>query len=184
MQAEPQIKDWLVFTPDEMLVPLIAKIKTAVEQHVSEIVNEWETTDDYWWEYLRSEGYAYPEGHEEEGAIDWDKVAEADLTYTDWNYEAADYINRIVGAVDLTPQEVKELANDIDGDYDPTNQGIDDLDKIMAYSIEQTNNRNQGDGGVAEWISDHIYIKKRDGQWDVSLLYTQKDGKRVEYPIQ
>jgi hypothetical protein len=184
MQAEPQIKDWLVFTPDEMLVPLIAKIKTAVEQHVSEIVNEWETTDDYWWEYLRSEGYAYPEGHEEEGAIDWDKVAEADLTYTDWNYEAADYINRIVGAVDLTPQEVKELANDVDGDYDPTNQEIDDLDKIMAYSVEQTNNRNQGDGGVSEWINDHIYIKKRDGAWDVSLLYTQKDGKRVEYPIQ
>jgi len=182
MTVEPQIKDWLVFTPDEMLEPLIAKIKTAVNDHVYEIVNEWEVQDDYWYEHLRKEGYVHPEGHPDEGDIDWDKVAEADVTYTDWNYDAADYISRIVGAVDLTPDEVKELAQDI-GDYDYANRGIDDLDTIMAYSVEQTNNRNQGDGGVAEWIRDHIYIKKRDDQWDVSLLYTQKDGKRVEYPI-
>lgn len=184
MEREPEIKDWLVFTPDEMLEPLIAKIKTAVNDHVYEIVNEWEVTDDYWYEYLRKEGYVYPEGHEEEGEIDWDKVAEADLTYTDWNYDAADFIGRIVGAVDLTPREVKELAQEVGSEWGADNQTISDLDKIMAYSIEQTNSRNEGDGGVAEWIHDHIYIKKRDGQWDVSLLYTQKDGQRKEYAIQ
>jgi len=183
MTAEPTIKDWLVFTPDEVLEPLIAKIKTAVNDHVYEIVNEWEVQDDYWYEYLRKQGYVYPEGHPDEGDIDFDAAAEADESYTSWNYEASDYISRIVGAVDLTPEEVKALAQDIDGDYDPANRGIDDLDTIMAYSVEQTNNRNEGDGGVAEWIRDHIYIKKRDDQWDVSLLYTQKDGKRVEYPI-
>ena len=53
MEREPVIKDWLEFTPDEMLEPLIAKIRQAVNEHVSELVNEWETTDDYWWEYLR-----------------------------------------------------------------------------------------------------------------------------------
>jgi hypothetical protein len=181
-EREPQINDWLVFTPDEMLEPLIGKIKTAVSDHVHEIVNDWEHQDDYWWDYLRKEGYVYPEGHPEEGDIDWDKVSDADLTYTDWNYDAADYISRIVGAVDLTPNEVKELAQDI-GDYDYANRGIDDLDAILAYAIEQTNNRNEGDGGVAEWLHDHLYVKKRDGQWDVSLLYTQKDGQRKEYEI-
>lgn len=182
-EREPEINDWLVFTPDEVLEPLIAKIKTAVNDHVYEIVNEWEIQDDYWWDYLRKEGYVYPEGHEEEGEIDWDKVAEADLSYTDWNYDASDYIGRIVGAVDLSPQEVRDLAVEVGREWGADTQGIDDLDKIMAYSIEQTNNRNEGDGGVAEWINDHIYIKKRDGQWDVSLLYTQKDGQRKEYPI-
>lgn len=182
-EREPEINDWLVFTPDEVLEPLIAKIKTAVNDHVYEIVNEWEIQDDYWWEYLRKEGYVYPEGHEDEGEIDWDKVADADLSYTDWNYDASDYIGRIVGAVDLSPQEVRDLAVEVGREWGADTQGIDDLDKIMAYSIEQTNNRNEGDGGVAEWINDHIYIKKRDGQWDVSLLYTQKDGQRKEYPI-
>jgi len=182
-EREPQINDWLVFTPDEILEPLIAKIKTAVNDHVHEKVNEWEVEDDYWWEYLRKQGYVYPEGHEEEGGIDWDAVADADESYTSWNYEASDYISRIVGAVDLSPQEVRNLAEEVGREWGADTQGIDDLDKIMAYAIEQTNNRNEGDGGVAEWINDHIYIKKRDGQWDVSLLYTNKDGKRTEYPI-
>jgi len=182
-EREPQINDWLVFTPDEILEPLIAKIKTAINDHVHEKVSEWEIEDDYWYEYLRKEGYVYPEGHEEEGQIDWDKVSDADLTYTDWNYEASDYIGRIVGAVDLSPQEVRNLAEEVGREWGADTQGIDDLDKIMAYAVEQTNNRNEGDGGVAEWINDHIYIKKRDGQWDVSLLYTQKDGQRKEYPI-
>ncbi len=182
-EREPQINDWLVFTPDEILEPLIGKIKTAVNDHVWEIVGEWESQDDYWWDYLRKQGYVYPEGHEEEGQIDWDKVADADESYTSWNYEASDYIGRIVGAVDLSPQEVRDLAVEVGREWGADTQGIDDLDKIMAYSIEQTNNRNEGDGGVAEWINEHIYIKKRDGQWDVSLLYVQKDGQRKEYEI-
>lgn len=183
MRVEPKLKDWLVFTPDEVLEPLIAKIVTAVEQHVSEIVNDWEAEDEYWWEHLRDQGYVYPEGHEDEGGIDWDAVADADESYTSWNYEASDYISRIVGAVDLSPSEVKELAAEVGSEWGADNQEIDDLDKILAYAIERTNGRNRSDGGVAEWISDHLYLKKRDDQWDVSLLYTQKDGKRVEYPI-
>jgi hypothetical protein len=180
MQVEPQIKDWLVFTPDEMLEPLIGKIKTAVNDHVYDIVNEWESDDEYWWEHLRSEGHVYPEGHEDEGGIDWDSVADADLSYTDWNYDAADFIGRIVGAVDLSPSEVRELAQESD-EYDFLT--IADLDDIMTNSVEKTTSRDQGDGGVAEWIKDHIYIKKRDEDWDVSLLYTDRDGKRKEYAI-
>jgi hypothetical protein len=184
MEREPVIKDWLVFTPDEVLEPLLEKISRAVNDHVSEIVNDWEVQDDYWWDYLRKEGYVYPEGHEEEGSIDWDKVAEADLSYTDWNYEAADFIRMINNAVDLTPQEVRELAQEEEEEYNG-DVGVNDLDTIMGRSIVKNIRGRDGDGGVPEWITDHIYVKKTggDGAWDVSLLYTQKDGKRVEYPI-
>ena len=48
-QREPAINDWLVFTPDEVLEPLIGKIRSAVDQHVSEIVSEWEMQDDDWY---------------------------------------------------------------------------------------------------------------------------------------
>ena len=184
MEREPAIKDWLVFTPDEVLEPLIAKIKTAVNDHVYELVSEWEIQDDYWYEYLRKEGYVYPEGHEEEGSIDFDAVADADLSYTDWNYEAADFIRMINNAVDLTPQEVRELAQEEEEEYNG-DVGVNDLDTIMGRSIANNVRSRDGDGGVAEWITDHIYIKKTggDGAWDVSLLYTNKDGKRTEYPI-
>ena len=184
MEREPSLKDWLVFTPDAVLEPLLAKIKTAVNDHVSEIVNDWEVQDDYWWDHLRSEGYVYPEGHDEEGEIDWDKVAEADLSYTDWNYEASDFIRTINNAVDLTPEEIRELAQEEEDDYNG-DVGVNDLDTIIARSITKNLGRNSSAGGVIEWIKDHIYIKKTggDGAWDVSLLYTDKEGKRVEYAI-
>lgn len=179
---EPAINDWLVFTPDEILEPLIGKIRQAVGDHVSEMANEWEVQDDYWYEYLRKEGYVHPEGHPDAGDIDWDKVADADLTYTDWNYEVADFIGNINNSVDLTPEEVRKLAVEEQNEYGST-LDVSDLDTIFGNSIVQNIRGRDGDGGVPEWIKDHIYIKKRDNAWDVSLLYTQKDGKRVEYPI-
>jgi hypothetical protein len=184
MEREPSLKDWLVFTPDEVLEPLLAKIKTAVNDHVSEIVNDWEVQDDYWWDHLRSEGYVYPEGHDEEGEIDFDAAADADLSYTDWNYEASDFIRTINNAVDLTPEEVREIAQEEEDDYNG-DVGVNDLDTIIERSITKNIGRNSSDGGVIEWIKDHIYIKKTggDGAWDVSLLYTDKEGKRVEYAI-
>jgi hypothetical protein len=182
MEREPAIKDWLVFTPEDVLQPLLEKISRAVTDHVSEIVNEWEIQDDYWWDYLRKEGYVYPEGHEEEGEIDWDKVSEADLSYTDWNYEAADFINNITNSVDLTPAEVRELAQEEELEYG-SSMDVSDLDQIVIRSIEKNIRGRDGNGGIAEWIKDHVYVKRRDSVWDVSLLYTHKDGKRVEYPI-
>ena len=184
-EREPAINDWLVFTDDETLEPLIGKIKQAVHDHVWEMASNWEHEDDYWWEYLRKEGFVYPEGHEEEGQIDWDKVAEADLTYTDWNYEVADFIGSITNAVNLRPFEVRRIAEEVAREYGVETQEISDLDKIFAHAVEEERGRSRdGDGGVSEWIHDHIYIKKREGKWDVSLLYTQKDGQRKEYPIQ
>lgn len=182
-KLEPAINDWLVFTPDAMLEPLIEKIKTAVREHVSEMVNDWEIQDEYWWEYLRDQGYVYPEGHEDEGQIDWDKVYDANESYLEWNYDTNSFVVDINGAVDLTPSEVKALAEEVSTEWGEDEQGIDDLDKIFAYAVEQSRGRRESDGGVAEWIHDHIYIKKRDGKWDVSLLYTQQDGQRKEYAI-
>ena len=178
MEREPTIKDWLVFTPDEILEPLIGKIRSAVDQHVSEIVSDWEMSDDDWYNYLREK---YPT---EDGEVDWEKAADYDESYTDWNYDAADFMARINGAVDLTPQEVKALIPDVLSSYDTSSAEVSDLDDIMSYAVEQTNSRNYGDAGVSEWIHQHVYVKKRDGEWDVSLLYVDKDGKRKEYPIQ
>lgn len=182
---EGYLNDWIVFADDEVLEPLIGKIRQAVNDHVSEMASNWEVEDDYWWDYLRKEGYVYPEGHEEEGQIDWDKVHDADLSYTDWNYEVADFIGNIDNAVDLQPWDVRRLAEEVGREWGADTQAISDLDSIFVYSIEQNIRGRDGDGGVAEWIKDHIYVKRTggNGPWDVSLLYTNKDGKRVEYPI-
>lgn len=185
MRVEPQIKDWLVFTPDDILEPLLNKIQTAVSEHVSELVNEMEVNDDYWYEHLRDQGYVYPEGHEEEGEIDFEAAYDADESYTSWNYEASDFIGNINRAVDLTPQEIRDLAEETGREWGADTQTISDIENIVVYNIEQSIRGRDSDGGVADWIKDHIYVKKTggDGAWDVSLLYTQKDGTRKEYTI-
>lgn len=178
-EEEPIINDWLVFTPDEMLEPLIEKIKVAVRDHLSEMAHDWEAEDDYWYAYLREKGYV-----DAEGDIDWDKVYDANESYLEWNYEASDFISDINTAVDLSPSEVKEMAQEVASEWGADDQNIDDLDKIFAYAVEQARSRTRdGDAGVAEWIHEHIYIKKREGKWDVSTLWIQKDGTRKEYAI-
>jgi hypothetical protein len=182
---EGYLNDWIVFASDEVLKPLIEKIKTAVNDHVSEIVNDWEVGDDYWWDYLREKGYVYPEGHEEEGEIDFDAAADADESYTSWNYEANDFIVSINNAVDLQPWDVRALAEETGREWGADTQEISDLDQIFIYSLEQNIRGRDSDGGIAEWIKDHIYVKRAggNGAWDVSLLYTDKEGKRIEYAI-
>ena len=184
-QHEPILNDWLIFSPDEVLQPLLDKIIIAVEEHLWEMANEWETNDDYWWEYLQSEGYVYPEGHDEEGGIDWDKVAEAGLSYTNWDYEAKGFIRNINDAVDLAPSHVRELASKMGSEHGDYTQDISSLDRIIIYSIEESLGRRESDGGIIKWIEDHLYIKRVGGKgaWDVALLYTQQDGTRKEYAI-
>lgn len=183
-EREPEINNWLVFTPDEILEPLIEKIKTAVNDHLSELVSDYEVNDDYWYQSLRDEGYVYPEGHEDEGQIDWDKVADADISYLDYATDLRDLIEDVNDAVDLTPEEVRNLAAEVAGEYGADTQEIRDLDKIVAYSVENARSRSRdGDGGVPEWINKHVYVKKLDTGWTVTIIYHDKDGKAREYEI-
>lgn len=183
-EREPEINNWLVFTPDEILEPLIEKIKTAVNDHLSELVSDYEVNDDYWYQSLRDEGYVYPEGHEEEGQIDWEKVADANISYLDFATDLQDLISDVNNAVDLTPEEVRNLAAEVASEWGADTQEIRDLDKIFAYSVENARSRSRdGDGGVPEWIHQHIYIKKKGDTWDISLVYHDKDGKSREYEI-
>jgi len=183
-EREPEINNWLVFTPDEILEPLIEKIKTAVNDHLSELVSEYEMDDDYWYQSLRDEGYVYPEGHEEEGQIDWDKVADADISYLDFATDLQDLISDVNNAVDLTPEEVRNLAAEVASEWGADTQEVRDLDKIVAYSVENARSRSRdGDGGVPEWINKHVYVKKLDTSWTVTIIYHDKDGKAREYEI-
>ena len=181
-KAEPSIDEWLAFAPDDMLEMLIRKISTATMDHVSEMINEWETQDDYWYEYLRDKGYVYPEGHPDEGDIDWEAAMDADESYTSWNYEANDFIQQIREAVDLTPQEVREIARDVDYDYVSDPEDISKLDSLMAFNVSLSGGRD-GDGGVSDWMQEHIEVRKKGDSWDVNLIYVRKDKSIDRYDI-
>ena len=97
--------------------------------------------------------------------IDWDKVAEADITYTDWNYDAADWMAKARESLTMSPLEARRQVEEglvEEGEIFK----INDLDNLIMYKIRNEFDRSRdGDGGLEDWIGQHIQIVKKDDKW-------------------
>ena len=167
---EPGIREWVMFAPDEDLKEPLMQMGEIIMEHVWEMINDWEINDDYWYEHLRKEGYVYPEGHEEEGMIDWDRAAEDDVDYLNWNYDANDWFMAAKEAVEISPTQARRAAEE---GYEEEKELITmgELDLIPAYNVRQAFLRSRdGDGGLEDWISKHV-IMQRDGDKWVAKFY-------------
>jgi hypothetical protein len=170
-ENEPAIRDWVMFARDEDLKEPLMQIGEIAIEHIWETVSDWEHNDDYWYEWLRKEGYVYPEGHEEEGMIDWDRAAEADVDYLNWNYDANDWFMAAKNAVEVSPLEARRAAEE---GYEEEGELITmgELELIPGYNIRQAFLRSRdGDGGLEEWIHKHV-VMQRDGDKWVAKFYT------------
>ncbi len=167
---EPGIREWVMFAPDEDLKEPLMQIGEIAMEHIWEMVSDWEHNDDYWYEWLRKEGYVYPEGHEEEGMIDWDKAAENDVDYLNWNYDANDWFMAAKEAVELSPTQARRAAEE---GYEEEGELITmgELELIPGYNIRQAFLRSRdGDGGLEEWLHKHV-VMQRDGDKWVAKFY-------------
>jgi hypothetical protein len=170
-EHEPAIRDWVMFATDEDLKEPLMQIGEIIMEHVWEMINDWEHEDDYWYEWLRKEGYVYPEGHEEEGMIDWDKAAENDVDYLNWNYDANDWFLAAKEAVEVSPTQARRGAEE---GYEEEGELITlgELELIPAYNVRQAFLRSRdGDGGLEEWIHKHVIMQKDGDKW-VAKFYT------------
>jgi len=170
-ENEPAIREWVMFATNEDLKEPLMQIGEIVMEHVWEMINDWEHEDDYWYEWLRKEGYVYPEGHEEEGMIDWDKAAENDVDYLNWNYDANDWYLAAKEAVEVSPTQARRGAEE---GYEEEGELITlgELELIPAYNVRQAFLRSRdGDGGLEEWIHKHVIMQKDGDKW-VAKFYT------------
>jgi hypothetical protein len=173
-EHEPAIREWVMFARDEDLREPLMQIGEIAMEHVWEMINDWEINDDYWYEWLRKEGYIYPEGHEEEGMIDWDKAAEADIDYLNWNYEANDWYLAAKEAVEVSPTMARRGAEE---GYEEEGELITlgELELIPAYNVRQAFLRSRdGDGGLEEWIHKHIVMQKDGDKWEAKYYNPKK----------
>ena len=164
-EHEPAIREWVMFARDEDLKEPLMQIGEIVMEHVWEMINDWEINDDYWYEHLRKEGYVYPEGHEEEGMIDWDKAAEDDVDYLNWNYDANDWYLAAKEAVEVSPTQARRGAEE---GYEEEGELITmgELELIPSYDVRQAFLRSRdGDGGLEEWIHKHVVMQKDGDKW-------------------
>jgi len=171
---EYYINEWVMFADDEDLKEPLMQIGEIVMEHVWEMVNDWEHQDDYWYEWLRKEGYVYPEGHEEEGQIDWDKAAENDVDYLNWNYDAHDWFVAAKDAVEVSPTMARRAAEET---YEEEGEilTLGELELIPSYNVRQAFERSRdGDGGLEEWIGKHIIMQRNGSKWEAKYYNPKK----------
>jgi hypothetical protein len=173
----PALRDWVIFARDEDLKEPLMQIGEIAMEHVWETINDWEHNDDYWYDWLRKEGYVYPEGHEEEGQIDWDKVSDADVDYLGWNYDANDWYLAAKEAVEVSSVQARRTAEDA---YKEEGELITlgDLEKIPAMNVRDAFLRSRdGDGGLEEWIYKRIMMQKDGDKWTAKFYTPPKKAQ-------
>ena len=163
-QVEPEIKDLLVFTPDEVLAPILEKIKEIGQDVLWETISDWEMNDDYYstWQaeqarekdyLLKDDGEPYnhdtdfndlpgeDEDEKDEARsrldIDWDRVHEDDdlNNYLDYNQEAYYYERNVMNALNSGPEEIREYAQELMNDGEIDELDVSNLDNIMYFKI-------------------------------------------------
>lgn len=142
-EREPMIKEWVQFASDKELQPIIDKFKEVAETNATQTIDYQEMNDDEWHTYLRKQGYAFPSGHELEGQLDYEKIANADISYTDWNNEAGDFFNVVRYAVDITPSEVRSLADEYAANTTGYMPNLKDLREIFVNNITREVRRSR-----------------------------------------
>ena len=119
-------------------------------------MTEWEMDDDTYYQYLQDEGFV-----DEEGDYKDDYPS-----YSEYNDQAGAYYGNVYYALDITVDEVRELARGIEED-DGRNQYIGDLENVFSISVENAIDRQDG---LPTTIYRRIEVKLKDGKITVEQL--------------
>ena len=130
-------------------------------EFLDEVMMDWEMSDEGYYEYLRDEGYV-----DEEGDYKDDYPS-----YTEYNDSASAYYSNVYGALDITVDEVRELARDIE-EEDGRNQYIGDLENVFSISVENAIDRQDG---LPTTIYRQIQVTLKDGK--ITVEYVPEPAK-------
>ena len=155
-KVEPEINGLLPFMSDKDLEAAIRAVAEIGEEYVHEVLSDWEMQDDYYYTYLKEKGYV-----DEEGNIDWDKVADADESYLEYNLEASDWLSLMYDSLNPSPQELRNIVDDLigEGDVDETPE-FQELPDILGTYIENRARRRtrDGDGGLGDYLKKKVIL--------------------------
>jgi len=146
------------YTNDQELERAWQSIAEQVNDKAFEVMYEWEASDDYYYQYLKDEGFV-----DEEGDIKDDAPP-----YDEYNEEAGSWLNRMLEIRDRTADEIRELTQQL-ADHDGKVYYLNDLDDIYSYAIEIAQDKNET-AGLEDWVLKNVEVK----------YYPKKDEITVE----
>ena len=166
VQSEPDLKSTIMFAPDEELQQAIESVAEMVEERIWDEITDWQFKDDYYYQYLRDEGYV-----DEEGDIDWDKVEEAGLTYEDYDPGVKRWSRDIMNTVKCSPQELRDIMED-----DPYTYAIYEKMTRLPDAIgtmlreKYIGRRDEGDANIGQWLVEKVAIKREGDKWQAYVV--------------
>ena len=166
--VEPEIGNYIQFADPNVVNKVISEIKEKSMEHVDEILNEWQLNDDYFYDWLRDSGY-----EDEDGDIDWDRVANDGIEWMEYNDEARRWRNKAMDALSPSLDELSDAITDY-FDYKQEYPTITDLDYLIAGYVESefhSSRRVNSDAGLSEWIKYNIIIKPEGDGYRVKTIH-------------
>ncbi len=166
MKNEPELKGKIMFVPDEELQQAIESVAELAQEKIWEATSEWEIQDDYYYQYLRDEGYV-----DEEGDIDWDKVEQAGLTYSEYNPEVERWSRDIYNALTPSPQQLRDMIEDDPYEYGGYDR-MEVLPTLLGIMLREKyrGRRDEGDANIGQWIKEKVSMKKEGDRWQAYVV--------------
>lgn len=167
-EREPALGNMILFADDEVLAPLLQRIGEMSMEKVNDMLSDWEQSDNYYYQSLLDSGYG-----DEDGNIDWERVAEDDVDYLSYDEDAREFYRDAEIAVNITPEEARNYASQIAEDNnDDEMLTLTELEKTVIKSVDEHTREDQGGASLKKYITDHVYITrdKESGQLTVQDL--------------
>lgn len=167
-QYEKNLGKYIQFADPNVVSKIVADIKEIAIQQVYEILSDWETGDDYYYDWLHDQGYV-----DKDGDIDWDLVEKDGVSWLDYNDAAREWYNKANDALSPT---LKDLSDTISDFFDNREEypTIFDLDRLIGGYIEQefaSTRRNSSDLELGQWVHDNIVIRPEGDGYKVTKIH-------------
>ena len=147
-KADPILKSLVSLYPnDQELERAWRSIAEKVNDQAYEVMYEWEASDDYYYQYLKDEGYIDDDGDRKDDAPPYDE----------YNEEAGAWLYRMMEIRDRTADEIREIAQNYE-EFENKDYYLRDLDDIYSYAIEIAQDRNET-AGLEVWVYKNVEVK-------------------------
>lgn len=167
---EPEIKESIAFTPDEVLQTYIDQIAEIAQDHMWGIISDWEQNDDYYYQAMQKE-YG-----DDDGEIDWDKVHNAGDDYVRWSDEARRFSIEMQEATRPSAEYLKsQLHSLVDPEDFHQLPSIADLTYVIAANIEKERRPGTSAGAwLADFVNRNIFMKRDGSTWTAASVSVPK----------